>query len=120
MRVLRIDQPRTIDELSLRAHECVVELPEILGGDAEIRIQDHENVATSLGKSQTHGIAFALTLLDQDRDVFLGFARSDPPTLFEGVICRMTLNKDELCMGPQRRESTDERLDVPRLVAARA
>ena len=98
MRILGVDQPGAVDELPLTAHECVIELREILRGDAEIRIQNHQNVPGGLRKAQAHGIAFAPALLDQDRNVFLQSASCYTPTLLERVIFGMAFNKNEFRM----------------------
>jgi hypothetical protein len=74
----------------------------------------------AIRKSQAYGIAFAPTLLDQDRDILRGFACGDAPTLLERLILGMPPNQDELGMWPHRRQSVDERFEVTRLVAAGA
>src|SRR5262249_27420482 len=116
--IFGVDQARAVDELTLAGDEGIIKLRKVLGVDAKIGVQDHKNVPTSFGESQSDSVAFTTSLLNKNLNIFVCRTGRYSLTLRKGVIFGMPFNKDELSVGTHERQPVHQLLDVAFLVTA--
>src|SRR5712691_6051564 len=119
LRIHAIDEARAHGELPGPRDHGLVELRQVLGGDGEIGIEDHQHVACGVGEAQPDRVALALAALREDLDVPLGIAGDHAAALLEGAVARMALDEDELRLRAEPSEAPEHPLDIPLLVATR-
>jgi hypothetical protein len=114
----RVDQPRSVYEFTAPRLHCVPELGQLLRWHGEVRIQNHQDVATGDVEAGEHRIGLALPGLEHDLDVPFGISGPHPPHLIESAIPTMPLDEDDLDIVAEPRHPQDRLLDVSPLVAS--
>jgi hypothetical protein len=97
----------------------VVVFRQILGRHRQIRVQDHQHVATRARESKTNRIALAPAELLEGLDVEVRIRSLHPLDLLPGAVIAATLDEDDLHIWSKFRDASCGCLDVSELVPAR-
>ena len=107
-----IDETGTIDELALAATDRVPEFCKLFGRHSEIRVEDHQQIATSSIECGEDRICLALARLAHRLDVILGVRHCDALDFLPGAVCRMPFDEDDFDVVGKARDAPDGGLDI--------
>ncbi len=97
-----INQSAPVNEVALSGHKGLIEIDKVFRSDADISVQNHQNVAGRLSEAQPDRIPFASAFLHQDLDVLIQRAGRYPTTLLKRVVFGVALDKDQLSVRAHR------------------
>src|SRR5262249_29216472 len=91
-----VDQPHAVDELARAGAERLVEAREVFGGDGEVGVEDHEDVAACGREAGAHGVSLALAPLLEEGPGETVEGGEGALERGPGVVGGVSLDEDEL------------------------
>src|SRR5207249_3565751 len=91
----RVYQAHAVDEFALALSYRVEEMRQVLRGDRQIGVEDHEDIAGGVGKAFADGIAFAFAFLSEELDVAAGIARYGTFNRPIRIVARATFDENQ-------------------------
>src|SRR5207302_3911992 len=112
-----INEANPVDEITFAGSEHFVKLLQLFRWHGEIRVENHQNVAVSLGKSFTHCVSFPAAGLLKSANIELWILRLHAQNLRPGPVRGVTFHENEFPFAGKPPDPFYGRLNVALFIA---